>query len=163
VERIDKVNYYLDIAQTVASRATCLRKKYGTVIVKNDEIISTGYCGAPRGRTNCSDLGECTKKKLLPDERHGGYDACRAVHSEQNAIISASRRDMLDAELYLVGYRTENGEYEKGASPCLTCRKMIINAGIKKVYVRVDESNYDEIVVQDWINNDEFLEGRIQY
>ena len=163
MERIDKVNYYLDIAQTVASRATCLRKKYGTVIVKNDEIISTGYCGAPRGRINCSDLGECTKKKLLPDERHGGYDACRAVHSEQNAIISASRRDMLDAELYLVGYRTENGEYEKGASPCLTCRKMIINAGIKKVYVRVDESNYDEIVVQDWINNDEFLEGKIQY
>ena len=163
MERIDKVNYYLDIAQTVASRATCLRKKYGTVIVKNDEIISTGYCGAPRGRINCSDLGECTKKKLLPNERHGGYDACRAVHSEQNAIISASRRDMLDAELYLVGYRTENGEYEKGASPCLTCRKMIINAGIKKVYVRVDESNYNEILVQDWINNDEFLEGRIQY
>ena len=163
MERIDKVNYYLDIAQTVASRATCLRKKYGTVIVKNDEIISTGYCGAPRGRINCSDLGECTKKKLLPNERHGGYDACRAVHSEQNAIISASRRDMLDADLYVVGYRTEKGEYEKGASPCLTCRKMIINAGIKKVYVRVDESNYNEILVQDWINNDEFLEGRIQY
>ena len=163
MERIDKINYYLDIAQTVASWATCLRKKYGTVIVKNDEIISTGYCGAPRGRINCCDLGECTKKKLLPDERHGGYDACRAVHSEQNAIISASRWDMLDAELYLVGYRTENGVYEKGASPCLTCRKMIINAGIKKVYVRIDESNYDEIVVQDWINNDEFLEGRIQY
>ena len=163
MKRIDKVNYYLDIAQTVASRATCLRKKYGTVIVKNDEIIATGYCGAPRGRINCCDLGECTKKKLLPDERHGGYDACRSVHSEQNAIISASRKDMIDSELYLVGYRCDSGEYEKGASPCLTCRKMIINAGIKKVYVRVDESNYNEIIVQDWINNDEFLEGKIQY
>ena len=75
-KRIDKINYYLDIAETVASRSTCLRKKYGSVIVNHDQIISTGYSGAPRGRINCSDLGYCTKKKLLPDERHGGYDAC---------------------------------------------------------------------------------------
>ena len=106
-DRIDKINYYLDIAETVASRATCLRKKYGTVIVNHDQIISTGYNGAPRGRVNCSDVGYCTKKKLLPDQRHGGYDACRAVHSEQNAIISASREEMMGGTIYLVGY-TQN-------------------------------------------------------
>lgn len=161
--RIDKVNYYLDIAETVASRSTCLRKKYGTVIVKNDQIISTGYNGAPRGRVNCCDLGYCTKKKLLPDERHGGYDACRSVHSEQNAIISASREEMLGATLYLVGYRTENHEYEEGAAPCLMCRKMIINAGIEKVVVRVNKNEYKDYIVQELIKHDEFLDGQLQY
>jgi len=95
-KRVDKINYYLSIAEAVAGRGTCLRKNYGCIIVKNDEIIATGYTGAPRGRKNCIDLGYCTKKKILPDMRHGGYDACRSVHAEQNAIISASRKDMLD-------------------------------------------------------------------
>ena len=76
-KRIDKTNYYLDIAETVSERSTCLRKKYGSIIVNHDQIIATGYSGAPRGRINCSDLGYCTKKKLMPDTRHGGYDACR--------------------------------------------------------------------------------------
>lgn len=162
-QRIDKINYYLDIAETVASRATCLRKKYGTVIVNHDQIISTGYNGAPRGRKNCCDLGECIKKKLLPDQRHGGYDACRAVHSEQNAIISASREEMMGGTLYLVGYRTENNEYEKGAAPCLMCRKLIINAGIEKVVVRINKSEYATYLVEEWIKNDEFLEGKLEY
>ncbi len=162
-QRIDKINYYLDIAETVASRSTCLRKKWGTVIVNHDQIISTGYNGAPRGRTNCCDLGYCTKKKLLPDERHTGYDACRSVHSEQNAIISASREEMMGGTIYLVGYRTENHNYEEGASPCLMCRKMIINAGIEKVVVRVNKQQYVTFMVQDWIKNDEFLNGQIAY
>ena len=161
--RIDKINYYLDIAETVASRATCLRKKYGAVIVNHDQIVSTGYNGAPRGRVNCSDLGYCTKKKLLPDQHHGGYDACRAVHSEQNAIICASREEMLDGTLYLVGYRTENHEYEDGAAPCLMCRKLIINSGIKEVFVRINKEEYTRFDVQDWVENDEYLEGKIQY
>ena len=97
--RVDKTNYYLDIAETVASRSTCLRKKYGSVIVKNDEIISTGYNGAPRGRENCINLGYCIKKKLFPDIRHAGYDACRSVHAEQNAMLSVSRKDMIDSSL----------------------------------------------------------------
>lgn len=97
--RVDKINYYLDIAETVLERGTCLRKNYGCIIVKNDEIISTGYSGAPRGRENCIDLGYCTKKKIYPDVRHGGYDACRSVHAEQNAIISAARKDMIGREL----------------------------------------------------------------
>ena len=162
-KRIDKENYYLDIAETVASRATCLRKKYGSVIVNHDQIISTGYCGAPRGRVNCCDLGYCTKKKLLPEQRHGGYDACRSVHSEQNAIITASREEMIGSTLYLVGYRTENHDYEKGAAPCLMCRKLIINAGIEKVFVRVNKAEYHIFNVKDWIENDELLEGKITY
>lgn len=163
MERRDKINYYLDIAEAVAERATCLRKKYGTVIVNHDQIISTGYAGAPRGRINCCDLGYCMKKKYLPDTRHSGYDFCRAVHSEQNAMISASRDEMLGGQLYLVGYRTEGHEYEKGASPCLLCRKMIINAGISKVYVRIDIDNYLEIDVNEWVQNDELLNGQTQY
>ena len=163
-KRIDKINYYLDIAETVASRATCLRKKYGTVIVKDDEIISTGYCGAPRGRKNCSDIGYCTKKQLLPNQRHGGYDACRSVHSEQNAIISAARSEMIDGTLYLVGYRTEEpNPYEEGAAPCLMCRKLIINAGIEKVIVRINKNEYATYLVNEWIKNDEFLEGKTSY
>jgi len=161
--RRDKTNYYLDIAEAVAERATCLRKKYGSVIVNHDQIISTGYVGAPRGRENCCDLGYCTKKKLLPEERHGGYDACRSVHSEQNAIINASRKDMLDSTLYLVGYRTEGHSYEEGATPCLMCRKLIINSGIEKVIVRVDKNKYNTYLVEDWVNNDEFLEGKLNY
>lgn len=161
--RIDKENYYLDIAETVASRATCLRKKYGSVIVNHDQIISTGYCGAPRGRVNCCDLGYCTKKKYFPDLRHGGYDACRSVHSEQNAIISASRQEMLGSTLYLVGYRADTHEYEEGAAPCLMCRKLIINSGIKTVIVRKYKEEYEIYDVQDWIENDEYLDGRLSY
>jgi len=162
-KRIDKQNYYLDIAETVASRATCLRKKYGSVIVKNDQIIATGYNGAPRGRKNCNDLGYCTKKKLLPNERHGGYDACRSVHSEQNALISASREEMMGGTLYLVGYRTETHEYEKGAAPCMMCRKLMINAGIEKVIVRVNKEEYVIFEVKQWIEDDEFLKGQLSY
>ena len=140
--RIDKNNYYLDIAKSVAERSTCLRKKVGCVIVNNDEIISTGYNGAPRGRKNCIDLGYCVKKKCFPDVRHGGYDACRSVHAEQNAIISASRKDMLGGTLYLSLFKVENGEYDPGANSCQMCRKMIINSGIKKVIVRTSETEY---------------------
>jgi dCMP deaminase len=161
-ERIDKMNYYLDIAETVSERSTCLRKKYGSIIVKNDQIIATGYSGAPRGRTNCSDLGYCTKKKLMPDAHHSGYDACRSVHAEQNAIICASRSDMIDSILYLVGVK-ENHIYEEGAASCLMCRKLIINAGIKEVVVRENKERYKVYKVEDWIENDEFLNGQIEY
>lgn len=162
-KRMDKINYYLDIAETVASRGTCLRKEYGSVIVNNDQIIATGYVGAPRGRDNCSDLGFCNKKKILPDQRHGGYDACRSVHSEQNAIISAARKDMIGADLYLVGYRCDTHDYEEGAAPCLMCRKIIINAGIKRVYVRETKTTYKIYEVDDWVKNDEFLAGKLEY
>lgn len=163
MDRVDKTNYYLDIAETVAERGTCIRKDYGCIIVKNDEIISTGYSGAPRGRTNCIDLGYCTKKKIYPDIHHGGHDACRSVHAEQNAIISAARKDMLGSTMYLVGRRKDNNKYEEGAMSCQMCRKMIINAGIKKIIVRVTRSKYIELDVDEWIKNDDLLEGITTY
>lgn len=162
-ERIDKNNYYLDIAKSVAERSTCLRKKVGCVIVNNDEIISTGYNGAPRGRVNCIDIGFCTKKKCFPNVRHGGYDACRSVHAEQNAIISASRKDMLGATLYLVLYRVDNGEYEPGSNSCQLCRRFIINSGIKNVIVRTNDTEFIEVNVNDWIENDDLLDGKMTY
>lgn len=162
-DRVDKTNYYLDIAETVAERGTCLRKDYGCIIVKNDEIISTGYSGAPRGRVNCIDLGYCTKKKIYPDVHHGGHDACRSVHAEQNAIISAARKDMIDGTIYLVGKRKDKNEYEDGAMSCQMCRKLIINAGIKKVVVRVSDKEYVEVDVNEWIQNDDLLDGKITY
>jgi dCMP deaminase len=162
-ERIDKVNYYLNIAKSVADRSTCLRKKSGAVIVNNDEIIATGYSGAPRGRDNCIDLGFCSKKKYFPDVRHAGYDACRSVHAEQNAIISGARKDMIGGTLYLVQYRTDSGEYEESPGCCQMCRKMIINSGIAKVFVRINDYDYQEIDVNEWIKHDDLLEGKITY
>ena len=132
MDRISKANYYLDIAQTVLERATCLRRVYGAIIVKNDEIISTGYVGAPRGRQNCCDLGYCTREKLnVP--RGERYELCRSVHAEANAIISASRRDMVGGTLYLVGRDARTGELLGDATSCSMCRRLIINAGIKGV------------------------------
>lgn len=163
-KRIDKINYYLNIAETVAQRSTCLRKKSGAVIVNHDEIVSTGYSGAPRGRDNCIDLGYCSKKKFFPSLRHAGYDACRSVHAEMNAIISSSRKDMIDSTLYLVQVRTDSGNYEEEAGCCQMCRKLIINSGIKTVIVRdSSEKGYKITDVQEWVENDDLLNGKITY
>lgn len=163
-KRRDKINYYLDIAEAVSKRGTCLRKNFGCIIVQNDEIISTGYTGAPRGRVNCIDLGYCTKKQQFPDISHGGYDACRSVHAEQNAMLSTSRKDMLGATMYLVGVRKDNGEYEPGANSCQMCRKLIINAGIEKLIVRGKNQNeYLVVEVEEWVQNDDLLKGKITY
>ena len=158
--RRDKINYYLDIAETVIERGTCLRRNYGAIIVKNDEIISTGYVGAPRGRKNCCDLKFCMREKLnVP--RGERYELCRSVHAEQNAIISADRNRMLDSTLFLVGKSHDTEEYVVNASPCALCKRMIINAGIKEVIIRDDKEHYRVLDVQDFIDNDESLEGKI--
>ena len=155
--RTNKQNYYLDIADAVLDRSTCLRKKYGAIIVRNDEIISTGYNGAPRGRKNCSDLGRCMREELkIPSGER--YELCRSVHAEANAIISASRRDMIGATLYLVG-REANGQLYKDAMCCSMCKRQIINAGIDKVVIRSGEKEYRIIPVSDWIENDDSLFG----
>ena len=156
MDRIDKINYYLDIAETVSKRGTCLRNNYGSVIVKNDEIISTGYTGAPRGRKNCIDLGVCRRKENNTPSG-AGYEICRSVHSEQNAIISSKRKDMIGSTLYLVGINKRNGEYIADNYPCTLCKRMIINAGIEKVVMRDDKENYRTQEVQDWINQDDTL------
>ncbi len=161
-KRRDKHNYYLDIAETVAERGTCMRRNYGCIIVKNDEIVSTGYTGSPRGRKNCLDLGVCTRMKMnIP--RGERYEMCRSVHSEQNAIISASRKDMIGSVLYLVGKEYETGELVPNATSCALCKRMIINAGIDKVIVRNDRDNFTIINVSDWIENDDSLEGVFGY
>ena len=156
MERVDKTNYYLDIAETILERGTCLRNNYGSVIVKNDEIISTGYSGAPRGRKNCLDLGYCIRKQKT-DLSGAGYEMCRSVHSEQNAIISANRRDMLGATLYLVGINKRNGDYIADIYRCTLCKRMIINAGIEKVVMRDNKQNYRIEYVEEWIKNDETI------
>lgn len=162
MERVSKHNYYLDIAQTVAERATCLRKKYGAIIVKNDSIISTGYNGSPRGRKNCTDLGVCMRNKLgIP--RGERYELCRSVHAEANAIIAASREQMIGATLYMVGINSESGELESGTSSCMMCKRMVINAGISTVVVRDDKEHFRIIRVEDWIENDDSLSGVFGY
>lgn len=130
MDRIDKLSYYLGIAQAVARRSTCLRRQYGAVIVRNEEVIATGYNGSARGEENCCDTGTCWR------EAHGiphgeQYEKCVAVHAEQNAIISASRKDMLGATLFLAGF--ENGKPIENPQPCLICARMIKNAGIEDV------------------------------
>ena len=130
MERRDKINYYLDLAKMVAQRSTCLRRHYGAVIVKNDEVISTGYVGAPRGRKNCTDIGECVRVRMeIP--RGERYELCRSVHAEANAIISASRDKMIGSALYLVGVEAGTGEYVKDSCSCSMCKRQIINAGLR--------------------------------
>jgi len=160
--RRDKHNYYLDIAEAVLQRGTCLRRNYGSVIVKNDEIISTGYTGAPRRRKNCLDLGYCIREKMhIP--RGQMYELCRSVHSEVNAIISAPRHELLGSTLYLVGKDAKTGELVENANSCAMCKKIIINAGIDQVIIRTTHDVYKFIHVQDWIDNDETLEGQMGY
>ncbi len=156
MERISKENYYLDIAQTVLERATCLRRVYGAIIVKNDEIISTGYNGAPRGRVNCSNLGYCSREamKVPRGER---YELCRSVHAEANAIISASRRDMVGGTLYLVGRDARTGELLPDATSCSMCRRQVINAGLERVIIRRTPTEFDVVQVADWVAEDDFL------
>lgn len=162
MERRDKINYYLDIAETVLERGTCLRRNYGAIIVKNDEIISTGYTGAPRGRKNCNELGFC-KREMLNIPRGTQYELCRSVHAEANAIISASRRDMIGATLYLVGREMKSKELIKDANSCTMCKKLIINAGIDRVVIRDTKEDYRIIDVNQWIDDDDSLNDNVGY
>ena len=163
MERRDKINYYLDLAEMVSQRSTCLRRRYGAVIVNNDEVVSTGYNGAPRGRKNCTEVGWCIREKLkIP--RGERYEICRSVHAEANAIISAARDRMLGASLYLTGVDAQTGEYVANSSSCSMCKRQVINAGITKVYVRDDKDSYRVVDVnEDWVVNDESLEGVFGY
>jgi dCMP deaminase len=161
--RRDKINYYLDIAETVLERGTCLRRNYGAIIVKNDQIISTGYSGAPRGRKNCCDIGYCMREKLnIP--RGERYELCRSVHAEMNAIIAAARNDMIGATLYLVGKDMKSGSLVQNASSCSMCKRLIINAGISTVVVRNTSESFTVIDVnREWVDNDESLSGVMGY
>ena len=160
--RRDKINYYLDIAESVLKRGTCMRRNFGAIIVKNDEIISTGYVGAPRGRANCSDLGFCTREKLnIPKGER--YELCRSVHAEANAIISAPRNEMIGASIYLACHDAKTDELYGEVEPCSMCKRLIINAGISTVYVRTSRDEYKTIAVNSWIENDDSLSMKSGY
>lgn len=158
MERIDKTNYYLDIAQTVLERSTCRRRHYGAIIVRNDEIIATGYNGAPRGRINCDELGYCVREQLaIPSGER--YELCRSVHAEANAIISASRRECIGATLYLCGRDATTGELLHDTTSCSMCRRNIINAGIAQVIIGNTPTEFTIVDVEDWVKNDESIAG----
>ena len=162
MQRTDKNNYYLDIAETVLERGTCLRRNFGAIIVKNDEIVSTGYTGAPRGRKNCIDLGICLREKMqIP--RGERYELCRSVHAEANAIISASRDKMIGSTMYLAGREAESGELVNNMNSCSMCKRMIINAGIDRVVIRRSPTDYETVIVRVWVFNDDSLSGATGY
>ena len=152
MDRISKENYYLDIAETVLERATCLRRVYGAIIVKNDEIISTGYNGAPRGRANCVDMGYCSREAMRVP-RGERYELCRSVHAEANAIISAARRDM-------VGRDARTGELLADATSCSMCRRLVINSGLEKVVIRRSKTAFDVVPAAEWVAEDDLLVPR---
>ena len=155
--RIDKESYYLDIAETVLERSTCSRSHSGALIVRNDEIVSTGYNGAPRGRSNCIDLGYCIRERLgIPAGER--YELCRSVHAEMNAIISAARSECIGGTIYLAGRDVATGELIPDLLPCPMCRRMIINAGIREVIVRNDETHFTVFDVEkDFVQADDTL------
>lgn len=155
--RIDKQNYYLDIAATVLERSTCMRRCYGAIIVQNDEIVSSGYNGAPRGRKNCGDLGYCAREAMnIPSGQR--YELCRSVHAEANAIISAARSETLGATLYMVCKDPKTGELIPGSTSCSMCRRLIINAGITRLVIRDTPTEYRVVDVEkEWVEEDDSL------
>ncbi|NWF97595.1 MAG: cytidine deaminase [Nitrospirae bacterium] len=122
--------YFINIAKVVATRATCFRRKYGAVITKDNIIVSTGYNGAPAGMKDCLEVGKCTRKELqIP---HGErYELCHSVHAEANAIIRASGEELNGATIYISG--SDHDSAECLSEPCMMCKRMILNARIKKV------------------------------
>lgn len=139
--RPDKDNYYLGIASKVLERSTCIRRNYGAVLIKNDEIIATGYNGSPRGEINCCDVNYCEREKqnVPKGER---YELCVAIHAEDNAITSAGRDKAFGATLYIVGKEHGTEKYANPC-PCMMCRRKIVNAGIKRVVGLFDDGVKD--------------------
>lgn len=151
--RVSKIDTYLNCAEVFAYRSTCIKRKYGAVIVKDDVVISTGYNGAPRGFANCCDLGKCPR--IERDMHQGdGYGICRAVHAEANALLNCSRQQTIGADLYLTGVNPKDNSIHK-AKPCPLCARTIIQAGINNVYLRVGDGpdNYEVVAAKDleWV------------
>jgi len=152
-ERPGKDQYYLNIAREVCRRGTCLRRQYGAVIVKDDQIVATGYAGAPRGVANCVDLGVCLREELAvpPGER---YELCRSVHAEMNAVLHAARERTLGAVMYLFGLEVSTGLPTANPEPCQLCRRVIINAGIDRVVVQPAGQPLKSLYPADWIQEE---------
>lgn len=152
--RPTKDEYYLNIAKEVSSRGTCLRRRFGAIIVKNDTIVSTGYVGAPRHRINCCDRGTCFRMEHnIPSGQR--YELCRSSHAEMNAIIFADPEEREDATMYLVGVEND-GTYTE-ADCCSMCKRVIINSGISKVVFRKADGGIRIVDVNEWIKDDDSL------
>lgn len=150
--RPSKNEYYINIAKEVLERSTCMRAKFGAVLVKDDQIISTGYNGAPRKTMDCIERGNCLRQELNIPSGHR-YELCRSAHAEQNAIINSARAgvSLLSADLYLLGKKVADGENEyMKAIPCFICKKMVINAGIKNVITQDENNNVLVFDVAKW-------------
>jgi len=149
-QRISKNQYYLNIAKEVSRRSTCFRRSIGAIIIRDDQIISTGYAGAPRKTKDSFEHGSCLRDKLkIP---HGQrYELCRSVHAEQNAIINAARAgvSLLGGDMYIYGSKYKNNE-PIDAFPCFICKKMIINAGLKKVICSTSDGGMKIFEVNEW-------------
>ena len=145
--RISKPAYYLGIAKAVSERSTCLRRRYGAVIVRNDRIVATGYNGAARGCKNCCDVGFCARKDVPHGER---YELCKAVHAEQNAIMQAGQELTNGATLYLTGTDAETGKVLTDIDCCMMCKRAVINAGIDKVVFANGNDDYAEFDPRVW-------------
>jgi dCMP deaminase len=143
--RIDKINYYLNIAEVVLERSTCIRRNFGTIIVNNDIIISTGYNGSIRGDNNCCDKNQCPRNQMNCDIGEG-YEHCVAVHAEQNALLNISRKDASGGSIFLVGIDVETKKYFP-IGPCVICLRLIKAIGIHKIYVRESKVQYKVIDV----------------
>ena len=150
--RVSKTDYYLDIARQVAVRSTCLRRNYGAVIVNNDQIVATGYNGAPRGMKNCIDVGLCYREKVGA-KRGERYELCRGLHAEMNAIVHASRFDMLGGTIYVAGIDPKTQAPLEGGMCCRMCKRMIINAGLARVVIRDGRDGIIDLEVGDWVRN----------
>ncbi len=144
-KRISKTDTYLNCAEVFAYRSTCIKRKYGAVIVKDDVVISTGYNGAPRGFDNCCDLGKCTRIERNMHQGDG-YGICRAVHAEANALLNCSRQQTIGADLYLTGVNPSDNSIHR-AKPCPLCARMIIQAGINNVILRIGDGTDDYITI----------------
>ena len=145
--RISKDEYYAKIAEAVLERSTCLRRKYGAVLVKNDEIVSTGYNGSPRGEANCCDTGKCQREEMnIPKGER--YELCCAIHAEDNAITSAGRHRACGATLYIVGKNTADNSYAN-PSPCVMCARKIKNAGITRVVGLFEDEESGKLEIKD--------------
>lgn len=146
--RPDWDEYFIGIAKAVAARATCLRRKYGAVITKNNIIVSTGYNGAPAGMQDCLEVGKCTRKELqIP---HGErYELCHSVHAEANAIIRASVDELWGSTIYIVGSDSDNGECL--SEPCMMCKRMILNSKIAKAVYSDGKNGVKVIDPKKWL------------
>ena len=166
--RPSKDQYYLDLAKAVCKRATCTKVEIGAVIIKDDQVISTGYCGAPRGTKSSQEHNFCLRKQLgIPSGQR--YEICRSVHAEQNAIINAARSgtSLLGGDMYIYGKIEGDDNTETlDAFPCFICKKMLINCGLKRVICSLKAGGYKVFEVDKWVEdwrNGDIIDDKFQY